>query len=120
MPMRLNYRQRGYDTRWDKAAAAFKAEHPLCLGCQAIGQVKVATVVDHVEPHRGDMVKFWSSANFQPSCAWHHNVVKQQLENMYERGAIALSDLWLNSPAAIKLSRKRQAKAIGVDGWPVA
>jgi hypothetical protein len=39
---------------------------------------------------------------------------------MYERGAVALSDLWLNSPVAIKLSRKRQAKAIGIDGWPVA
>lgn len=120
MPMRLNYRQRGYDARWDKAAAAFKAEHPLCLGCQAIGQVKAASVVDHVEPHKGDMIKFWDAANLQPSCAWHHDVVKQALEQQYERGAIALSDLWLNSPAAIKLSRKRQPKPIGLDGWPVA
>jgi 5-methylcytosine-specific restriction enzyme A len=120
MPMRLNYRQRGYDTRWDKAAAAFKAQHPLCLGCQAIGQVKAASVVDHVEPHKGDMIKFWDASMWQTSCAWHHDVVKQALEQQYERGTLSLSDLWLNSQAAIKLSRKRQAKAIGVDGWPVA
>jgi hypothetical protein len=37
---------------------------------------------------------------------------------MYERGSLTLADLWLNSETAIKLSRQRQAKPIGLDGWP--
>jgi 5-methylcytosine-specific restriction endonuclease McrA len=111
-------RSRGYDARWDKAAAAFKAEHPLCLGCQAIGQVKVAVLVDHVEPHKGDMVKFWDASMWQPSCAWHHDVIKKQLEQQYEQGHLTVSDLWLNSPSAIRLSRQKQARPLGVDGWP--
>jgi 5-methylcytosine-specific restriction protein A len=115
---RASQRQRGYTRRWQKARLVFLTEHPLCLGCRAIGQDKVAELVDHVEPHRGDMIKFWNAAMWQSSCSWHHDVVKKQLEAMYERGSLTLADLWLNSETAIKLSRQRQAKPIGLDGWP--
>jgi len=63
---RPNFRKRGYTTRWDKAAANFRRQHPYCLGCQAIGRVMPTELVDHVEPHKGDQSKFWSTALWQP------------------------------------------------------
>jgi 5-methylcytosine-specific restriction protein A len=34
-------------------------EHPLCAYRAEIGIVKPATICDHVEPHHGDVNKFW-------------------------------------------------------------
>lgn len=114
-------RVRGYTPRWDKAAATFKARHPYCLGCAAIGKQVATEVVDHVEPHKGDQVKFWNTAQWQPSCRWHHDVIKPRLERMVEQGDLVVTDLWLNSNAAIAMSRRYPAQQdIGVDGWPVA
>lgn len=62
---------------------------------------------DHVVPHKGDMVRFWDSDLWQPSCKWHHDVIKQQLEAMYARGELIASDLWLNSAAAVRLTLAR-------------
>jgi 5-methylcytosine-specific restriction endonuclease McrA len=98
-------RQRGYGTQWDKCVATFKLSHPLCLGCQAIGLVQATELVDHVEPHRGNQAKFWNSAMWQPSCRWHHDVVKKKLEAMFDRGQIGIDALWLNSPTAIALAK---------------
>jgi hypothetical protein len=61
-------------------------------------------VTDHVEPHKGDMIKFWNAKRWQPACCWHHDVVKQKLEQMYARGEISVDDLWLNSAVAIRLT----------------
>jgi len=41
--------------------------------CQARGLVVVATIVDHIKPHRGDMVMFWDSSNWQPLCKPCHD-----------------------------------------------
>lgn len=73
-------RQRGYDTKWEKARAAFLAEHPLCRTCEKAGKVTAATVVDHIKPHRGDPVLFWASNNWQPLCKRHHDREKQREE----------------------------------------
>jgi 5-methylcytosine-specific restriction endonuclease McrA len=100
-------RARGYTAQWDNASALFKRQHPLCLGCDAIGRVTVVTVVelvDHVEPHKGDAAKFWNADLWQPSCRWHHDVVKQRLERAFAKGELKLADLWLNSAAAVRLS----------------
>ena len=60
--------QRGYGYRWQKASAGYLRNHPLCEcpDCKA-GELKVtvATVVDHIVPHRGDMTLFWDRANWQ-------------------------------------------------------
>jgi hypothetical protein len=32
--------------------------HPLCRMCEAEGKITVATIVDHVIPHKGDRVLF--------------------------------------------------------------
>ena len=98
-------RERGYGARWDKASAGFKRSHPLCLGCEAIGRVEATTITDHVIPHRGDMVKFWDSSRWQPSCDWHHSVVKQKLEALFDEGRAKIDDLWLNSAKSIAITR---------------
>jgi 5-methylcytosine-specific restriction protein A len=113
-------RQRGYDGRWDKVVATFKQRNPVCLGCAAIGERYPTEVVDHVEPHKGDQTKFWNTAMWQPACRWHHDVIEKQLERMFEVGECKAADLWLNSPLAVRLRKRRPApQAIGANGWPV-
>ncbi len=97
--------ERGYDARWVRASDAFKSEHPLCLGCKAVGRVTPATLVDHVEPHRGDMDKFWDVSMWQSSCRWHHDVVKKHLEWLFDRGKVTVDDLHLDSSTAMHFSR---------------
>jgi 5-methylcytosine-specific restriction protein A len=115
---RASARARLYTARWDRAAQAFKARRPLCLGCEARGEVTPTAVVDHVIPHKGDAVLFWSRELWQPACRFDHDVVKQRLELMYARGAIVAADLWLDSSVAIALAKQQRA-SIGDDGWPV-
>ena len=65
--------ERGYGARWQKASKAFLRAHPLCRSCEAIGVIELATVTDHIIAHKGDMVLFWDSKNWQPLCATCHN-----------------------------------------------
>lgn len=69
-----------YGSRWQKARAGYLRNHPLCADCEQRGRVTIATVVDHVIPHKGDMTLFWDSGNWQPLCASCHNSTKQRLE----------------------------------------
>lgn len=83
--------------RWRKLRARQLAREPLCRMCLVDGRVTAATICDHVEPHRGDMMKFWAGP-FQSLCAEHHNRVKQSME---------------------KGGNKRTLRpVIGLDGWP--
>ena len=99
-------RSRGYDGRWERARLLFLSEHPLCLGCEAVGVVEAATIVDHVVPHRGDMEAFWNESGWQACCAWHHDVVKQRLEAQYGQGRHRASALRLDSAEAVALTRR--------------
>lgn len=98
-------RERGYTARWDRAAAAFKRDNPLCIGCEAVDRVELASVVDHIIPHKGDDALFWDQANWQACCTKHHDIVKQQLERQYEQGLLNAADLRLDSKAAVHLTR---------------
>lgn len=73
-------RARGYDSRWEARAAAFKKRYPLC-GMRPNGQAPVMSrcheqgiatpvyQVDHVVPHRGDQRLFWDiEGNCQSLC----------------------------------------------------
>lgn len=71
---------RGYGYAWQKARLAYLRAHPLCVKCQELHRVTEGTVVDHKEPHRGDMKLFWDSANWQTLCATHHSADKQREE----------------------------------------
>ena len=66
---------RGYDARWRRARARFLSEHPLCACPEHRGRddAPVATVVDHIVPHRGDERLFWDEANWQPMAKACHD-----------------------------------------------
>lgn len=48
-------------------------KHPFCVECQREGSLEMATVVDHIVPHKGDMDLFWDSNNWQGLCKRHHD-----------------------------------------------
>lgn len=55
--------------------------------CEREGKITAASVCDHVDPHRGDPVKFWFGP-FQSLCQPHHDSTKQKAEARgYEQGA---------------------------------
>lgn len=72
---RPSARARGYNHDWRKARAEYLAAHPYCRMCG-----NLASVVDHVIPHRGDTRLFWHRANWQPLCKHCHDSVKQRQE----------------------------------------
>jgi len=103
--------RRLYNTSaWRKRRAAHLAREPLCRYCAKAGRVndgsrtmfgdpqtnarRRSPVVDHIEPHHGDVKAFHHGA-LQTLCADHHDIVKQGEEH---RG---------------------YARTIGADGWPV-
>ncbi|BFM78631.1 HNH endonuclease [Acinetobacter baumannii] len=73
--------ERGYGYRWQKARERFLRSNPLCVYCEAKGLVVVATVVDHIIPHRGDQEIFWDEMNWQALCSKCHSSTKQKEEN---------------------------------------
>lgn len=85
--------KRWYKTaRWQRLRDQQLQSHPLCAMCEP--RTVIAKVCDHVEPHRGDEVKFWSGP-FQSLCTNCHSSSKQRIE---KGGKV----------------RPR----IGLDGWP--
>ena len=66
--------QRGYDSKWQRARAAYLRKHPLCDHCRLFnGRDEVARHVDHIIPHRGDKKLFWDESNWEGLCVPHHN-----------------------------------------------
>lgn len=61
----------------------------------------LSEVTDHIVPHAGNADLFWSEANWQPACAWHHDTVKAKLEHLFGIGEIGADDLRLDSEKAI-------------------
>lgn len=78
--MPLKPAPRLYGRRWREARAAFLAKHPLCTLCEKIGRVTAASVVDHIQPHKGNAKRFWDRNNWQPLCKRCHDAVKQSEE----------------------------------------
>jgi 5-methylcytosine-specific restriction protein A len=66
--------------RWTRRRAHQLREHPFCVMCEADGHAVVATVVDHVDPHRGNKEKFFLG-KVQSLCAAHHNSQKRKMES---------------------------------------
>lgn len=76
-------KQKGYDGRWRRARTRFLRRYPLCVRCRAKGKFVVATVVNHVIPHRGDQGLFWDESNWQPLCKSCHDT-KTMTEDRYQ------------------------------------
>lgn len=72
---RPSARERGYNGAWDDARRVFLASHPSCAFCGYTD-----TVVDHIIPHRGDMLLFWDRTNWQALCKPCHDRRKQRVE----------------------------------------
>ncbi len=88
-------RNKLYGRKWREARAIFLRSNPHCKMCAGEGKVGRATVVDHIVPHKGDYVRFWTQANWQPLCEHHHNADKAIQE------------------------AKGYSDRVGKDGWPV-
>ena len=70
---RASAARRGYGRRWQSASKAFLLNNPVCVECQRRGRTTLATVVDHIHPHRGDQNLFWDRNNWQPLCKSCHD-----------------------------------------------
>lgn len=84
-------RQRGYSTQWDKAARGYLGRHPYCAMCAAEGKQVLATVVDHIIPHRGDSRLFWDKSNWAGLCDTHHCGDKQAMEATGRAGSATVT-----------------------------
>lgn len=75
---RPNATDRGYGSKWRKESQAFLAlpENRYC----ACGCGRIANVVDHVIPHKGEKRLFWDRKNWQPMNSHCHNSKKQREE----------------------------------------
>ena len=65
--------------RWKMRAAHQLRIEPLCRMCTERGKIEPARVVDHVERHEGDLMKF-VFGEVQSLCIDCHNRTKQQIE----------------------------------------
>jgi 5-methylcytosine-specific restriction endonuclease McrA len=83
-------------TRWQKIRRYQLAVHPLCKFCLERGIPVPAVVADHVVPHHGDRMKFFTGA-LQSLCEHCHNRTKKQIETLGYRRDIGL-DGWPTDP----------------------
>ena len=70
---------RYHTARWRKIRDHQLRQYPLCEMCEKQGRATMATVADHVEPHRGDDEIFWYG-ELQSLCASCHSARKQMQE----------------------------------------
>lgn len=62
-----------YGAQWRKARTLFLREKQYCVECALYGIKTIATVVDHIVPHKGDYNLFWDSNNWQALCKECHD-----------------------------------------------
>ena len=85
-----------YKTKsWHVRRAWQLHREPYCCMCARQQRFTVATVADHIVPHRGNKGLFWDRKNLQSLCYVHHNNKTNE-----EQGG-------------------RIRAAIGDDGWPI-
>ena len=75
---------------WRRLRVAQLTAKPLCRMCEELGQFVIATIVDHVRPHRGDLALFHDETNLQSLCKPCHDSHKQAQEHSVDgimRGA---------------------------------
>ena len=63
---------------WQAMRADHLLREPFCRECARNGIRTTATVVDHIQPHRGDWQRFTDRANLQSLCKYHHDKKTQQ------------------------------------------
>jgi 5-methylcytosine-specific restriction enzyme A len=83
-PEAAAYRKMYKSSRWRRLRYQQLLDHPLCGRCLRSNPRRLtpATVVHHLEPHRGDPTKFFDPANLISSCKPHHDSDEQQIERI--------------------------------------
>lgn len=89
------YRKLYRTSRWQRLREAQLTAQPLCVYCLAVEDVTVATVCDHVRPHKGSEELFFDPDNIQSLCAPCHDRIKAREE------------------------RGQDVVRFGPDGWPI-
>ena len=67
--------------KWRSLADAWVRQYPICVLCLVHGQVNMGVneyhskqqrnlIVDHIEPHRGDVDLFWDQDNLETLCRY--------------------------------------------------
>ncbi|MBD9636096.1 HNH endonuclease [Ensifer sp. ENS07] len=70
-----------YDTAlWKRLRLHQLAQEPLCRFCLLVEDVTEATVVDHVQAHKGSIELFSDPANLQSLCKPCHDSLKQRID----------------------------------------
>lgn len=78
--MAKNEYQHLYATKqWRAIRKDYLERNPLCVMCLADGYITEAKVVDHINPHRGNLNLFYNGP-FQSLCKMHHDSTKQRQE----------------------------------------
>lgn len=76
---RANSNARGYNDRWRKYSKARLKTHRLCEVpddapyATHAGRPALASLTDHIVPHKGDSVLFWDVNNHRSSCDSCHS-----------------------------------------------
>jgi hypothetical protein len=94
---------------WKKRRKHQLMVEPLCRMCAKEGKTVPATIVDHIEPHRGDYNKFRLTP-LQSLCVGHHNRYKQRMEVIGYAPDVG-EDGWpldKNHPSNIALAKARK------------
>ena len=65
--------RRGYSRAWRKARLSYLADHPFCVECKKKDLLVPATVVDHIQDHKGNPILFWNVDNWCSLCSTCHN-----------------------------------------------
>lgn len=70
-----------YDKKWELYSRIFLKENPICYSCGSKSEA-----VDHIRPHKGDVVLFKKLDNHLPLCHKCHNTVTTRFDRNYRPG----------------------------------
>lgn len=73
--------KRGYGRAWQVASKNFLCENPTCNECG-----RLAGVVDHITPHKANMVLFWDCDNWQSLCKPCHDAKTAREDSNFSGG----------------------------------
>jgi 5-methylcytosine-specific restriction protein A len=97
--MRLSPRKAGYTKRWERVAKGYLTKHPVCAQAgRHPNCTLMATQVDHIKPHRGDMYLFWDRTNWQGLCIGCHARKTRADQGLRERGWTDASGMPIGQP----------------------
>jgi 5-methylcytosine-specific restriction endonuclease McrA len=109
-PKEKGPREKGYNSRWDRASAAFRKRNPFCAFCLQRGRMTLIVtgrtgVVDHKWPV-SDGGPMWDTSNWHSLCSSCHGSTKRAMEiHARETGQLDQLIRWCDDPASRPLLR---------------